>query len=422
MQPLEVYVREVRSTWRDIWNVPRYRCYIILGLVSVLLLFTLVPVIVEVTRKHIPPSQYLPAELHQWKTWRERPQGKELAAPRILIWSSPNFHRPEETRLLVKGQLPTRWCPQRLGRKLCYVTKHHQYLETSDVIVFAAANIDAYTLPHSRHQLQPWVFWTRERAPLSLPYALNLVSSQFNWTMSFRSDSDIVLPYMNFTTKEVSPVPTDLHALWRQKNRVAVWLQSDCEPALSVADDVVYKSNSTEQYVKEVTKAVETHVYSKCGAEHCGVWDGCLSSLQHEFHFLFVMESSACFEDPTEIIYDALKYDILPVYFGKQNIGHRLPPNSFYDTTGAASAFEIIDALLHISKNFDRYSSYMAWKSHYEVVPAEDDLCLLCDRMYQKIEQHVMQPDVVRWWNSRAYCSAAPEVIKHDLDIDNVGM
>ncbi|EEC05695.1 alpha 1,3-fucosyltransferase, putative [Ixodes scapularis] len=421
MEPFEIQIRGARSAWSSIWSVPRNRCYIVVSIIGALLLFTLVPLIVELARKHIPPSNYIPAELHQWKTWRERPQGKELAAPRILIWFSPDFHRPEETRLLVKGQLPTRWCPQKPGRRLCYVTKDHSYLETSDVLVFAASNVDEHSLPHSRHQLQPWVFWTRDRAPLNLPPALGLVSSQFNWTMSYRADSDIVLPYMSFTSKQVSSVPADFQALWKQKSRLAVWLLSDCEPALRVDDNIVDKSSSSEDYTKEVIKAVETHVYRKCGADHCGVWDGCLSSLQHEFHFLFVMESSACFEDPTEIIYDAFKYDILPVYFGRRDISARLPPNSFYDTTNAASAFEIIDALLHISKNFDRYNSYMAWKARYELVPAEDDLCLLCDRMHQKIEQHVMQPNIVGWWKSRRDCSAAPDVLTHDVDIDNVG-
>ena len=98
-----------------------------------------------------------------------------------------------------------------------------------------------FELPKTRSSKQYYVFWVIETA--AYPYMnIHKLNNLFNWTMTFRKDSDIFLPYGNIVPIADHPPPgPDLDALIqdfgfknqylahdRTNDSKAAWFVSNC--------------------------------------------------------------------------------------------------------------------------------------------------------------------------------------------------
>ncbi|KAK8770588.1 hypothetical protein V5799_012947 [Amblyomma americanum] len=154
------------------------------------------------------------------------------------------------------------------------------------------------------------------------------------------------------------------------------------------------------EVLTEVMSALEGSTVRGCGTFDCGRLQLYLGEYAKNFHFLFVAESSGCYEHPLEAIYDAFRYDLVPVYFGQKTpVG--LPEHSFVDAFAMLPATDIIDYLSALLKNWDLYSAFFKWKKEH-VPNNRDDLCYLCDALKLNLERQTT--DVVAWWKKSNLC------------------
>lgn len=348
--------------------------------------------------------------LKPWLPWIARPPSLGGQVPRIVLWPA------EEDGEQPTGQDIMEHCLTNPKRRPCYLTTHKGYLEVADAIVFNASRMKSYVLPTRRHPSQLWVFSTQHIALEHSPDVDEYVASLFNWTMSLRADADTVIPYGNWTDEGVqhSSSRERLLTAINSKSRSVAWFVSDCEAATRNGSDKLNDAGrvrSTELFMKQIVVDVqEVTVFRNCGRPLCSSRKECLEMAAKDFYFVFVYESSPCFQNPLEMIYDSFNYDIVPVYFGKRpGLGSLVPPGSVYDTSGEGTAFDISDKLLSLLDDTESYLEYLFWKDSITITTPEDVLCRLCDAAYTVVQHGTAVYDnVLTWWKRRTDCSDVP--------------
>lgn len=318
--------------------------------------------------------------------------------PRILLWTKDG-EKPlfVDSSLRDTGETALRRCsfpvrdslPQDPYEDLllgCYVTKDRSLLNRSDAVVFDASTINATLPPRFRDPRQVWVFYThRDSAPAK---HLGFTSEfEFNWTMAQRTDADVVIPFGNWTLDD-KPASRDYPKKLPRKDRTALFFASDCD--------------GKKNYVlKGVLRALEGRLVRSCGVSYCGGRQMCFTKFP-EFRFLFVPESSGCYEHPLEAIYDALQYDLVPVYFGNKNLTGLVPDHSYVSAYSLVPERNITQYLRTLMDDFELYSAFFKWRETY-TLSHRDKLCYLCDSLRRKREK-TRSTNVLLWWKRTNLC------------------
>ncbi|XP_075549686.1 alpha-(1,3)-fucosyltransferase C-like [Dermacentor variabilis] len=318
--------------------------------------------------------------------------------PRILLWTEPGTKRlVEGTHLPAAGDSALRYCSFPVRDSLprdpfenlllgCYVTTDRSLLERSDAVVFDASAIHATLPPEFRDPRQVWVFWTH-RGSVPTKDLGTMTADSFNWTMARRMDADVVIPFGNWTISD-KPASSDYVKKEQIKKGTALFFTSDCD------------EDDTNHVLKDVMGALEGSTVYSCGVTHCGWFQMCLAEYAKDFYFLLVPESSGCYEHPLEAIYGALRFGLVPVYFGNKEL-KGLPEHSFVSALALMPSQNIASYLKALIDDLDLYSDFFKWKETY-ALSHRDDLCYLCDSLRAPFEKR--SADVLSWWKKTNLC------------------
>ena len=193
----------------------------------------------------------------------------------------------------------------------------------------------------------------------------------FNWTMTYRADSDIYRPYGWLAEKNSGelypptriswppPPPTQVTQTPRQahnKTRQVAWLVSNCET-----------HSRREEYVRIMRQFIKVDVFGGCGELECGKEEDhntreCNNMLEENYKFYLSFENSLCSDYVTEKFYRTLSLDIIPVVMGGGDYNNIAPPKSFIDVADFESPEELAKFLLKLDKDDQEYLSYFWWK------------------------------------------------------------
>lgn len=110
----------------------------------------------------------------------------------ILCWT-PFFGTP-------MGNDYLNWCPL---RNSCFITSKQSDYENAHALVFHPKDMNLRNLPPKRHPAQIYVFLSHESPPHTDTKAYE-IKKFFNWTMTYRLDSDIPYPYSYIVKGDVS--------------------------------------------------------------------------------------------------------------------------------------------------------------------------------------------------------------------------
>lgn len=281
----------------------------------------------------------------------------------------------------------------------CYTTADRSLVPVDefDAIVFHLRTYNERDLPSSRKPHQRYVFWSLESPEHNMRdiYPLN---NQFNWTMTYKINSDVVQPYgwvepLSVVERPRSRSPTAAI----EKNKLVAWFASNCHtPA------------KREVYVKALSKWIPVDIYGQCGPFKCHDRNNsCYEMLERHYKFYLSFENSYCDDYATEKLFSVLQYDVVPVVFGGANYSQIAPPNSFIDATRFQTARQLAEYLLLLSNNDHLYRRYLSWKVDYRVRNRQADLqksmCALCARLHVDSQPKIYQ-DLDKWWVSDSHC------------------
>ncbi|XP_062539992.1 alpha-(1,3)-fucosyltransferase C [Armigeres subalbatus] len=295
----------------------------------------------------------------------------------------------------------------------CVLTNNRELLSAVtdyDALVFHIAEPWAYSLfekvPKLRSPRQIYVAANME-SPAHTKHLLGGDRDFFNWTMTYRLDSDVVWNYNNFvdavTDVVVSP---NERPQWRrdfeeyynetvmelvlQKSKMGVQFVSHCD-TFSKRDDLV----------REMQRSMEVDVYGKCGTMECPRGSPrCSEMLSTDYRFYFAFENSLCRDYITEKMYGVMADSwIVPVVFGGADYSRFAPPFSYIDVQQFGSVTDLVDYLVYLAQNPKEYVKYFWWKEHYRITGSQP-FCDLCRKLHDIGTREKVQiyKDIKAWW------------------------
>lgn len=227
----------------------------------------------------------------------------------------------------------------------CFVTDNKTYLndvKEFDALIFNVMELRTNTslpLPVSRSPHQKYVLVSRESSVYyPLPPSFD---GFFNWTWTYRIDSDISFKFITVRNKRGEVIGPNKNVHWlninkmkptnkyikrklRHKSLAAVWFVSNCE-----------SSSKREMYAgalrQELNKLGQTlDVYGSCGHYNCprdGWEQECHAAIETDYYFYLAFENSFSEDYVTEKLLTALEHFAVPVVLGGANYTRYKQPN-----------------------------------------------------------------------------------------------
>ncbi|XP_037872953.1 alpha-(1,3)-fucosyltransferase 7 [Bombyx mori] len=258
----------------------------------------------------------------------------------------------------------------------CEFTGNNRLLDKVDAVV---VHLQKGVLPniYNRTRTQRWIFLTDE-SPIHLfgneknrPNLSDLVNV-FNWSMTYRTDADIPVPYGRtipleapIFTETTNTNITKLIPNWKNKRRdvLASILMSNC--------GVPYRM----KYLNKLKKHMKIDIHGKCSDSH--LVNSCPGHFRADckiisnYLFYFVLENSLCKEYITEkLFHQAYAKGAIPIIQGPplEDCKRLLPPNSFLHLDEYRSPKKLANEIRNITSNEDNLLSYHLWRNHFQVI------------------------------------------------------
>jgi len=246
----------------------------------------------------------------------------------------------------------------------------------------------------------------------------------FNWTMTFRRDSDFYRPYgwiaplsWHWHYPPAKPIDwkkyskdtaynRDRIIIPEKKYKSAAWLVSNCAT-----------ESDREDYVNEMQNHFPVHIYGRCGNYACPDFDigptydmksKCFDFISKNYMFYLSFENSMCLDYVTEKFFKALNFGILPIVLGGANYSEIAPPKSYINVEDFTNPSQLSEYLQYLVKNHTAYEDYFQWKKYFKVHATKSDqnraMCQLCEALNEDISQTKMYPRMEKWWKKGSKC------------------
>ncbi|XP_045504834.1 alpha-(1,3)-fucosyltransferase C-like isoform X2 [Colias croceus] len=301
----------------------------------------------------------------------------------------------------------------------CFVTSDRN-LFNGDLTKFHAiafngrsiVNMPSSHLPKQRTQEQKYIFFNMESAD-NYPICGQHFEDFFNWTSTYKLDSDLPYPYIQIKNLDGQIVGPEKNMTWEEtpggisedlfyriqnKTKAVAWFVSNCK-----------SRNNRLELAKELQKALSVHgytvdIYGECGPLKCprSTVHDCNSFLERDYFFYLSFENSFSEDYVTEKLLTALQHDVVPIVFGGADYSRFLPPGSYLDARKSTPQ-ELASTIANLIKYPKTYSHYFRWKNNYMYRnPATtDNVCALCAAMnnVEMMKSQTTYPNFRHWWN-----------------------
>lgn len=247
----------------------------------------------------------------------------------------------------------------------------------------------------------------------------------FNWTMSYRFESDVFWPYgyfvENATDNVIAPA---LQPIWRQlednhfnrsyfrnetmwgivqgKTKMAAWFVSNCDLTPSKRMNVA----------KAMQKFVRVDIYGRCGSFKCpkSQHNECQLMLQRDYKFYLSFENSLCLDYITEKVFSNMNYFIIPVLYNAADNSRFLPPGSYLNVLDYGTIKELTDHMSYLAAHPEEYIKYFWWKEFY-YIRLGYNFCDLCVKIHEQglVQRRQYYWDLDDWYRNKA-CIPTPVI------------
>lgn len=313
--------------------------------------------------------------------------------------------------------------PELFKRKGCHVSNcvitdnktQFGSMADFDAILFHMRNLNSKTgIPNQKKRKpnQSYVMMILE-SPMHDSINYEGFADFFNWTMTYRSDSDLPIPYgrilpLNSTNHDFHS-RNDVHS-WKpfnytefhstlhqrpaeflelaQRPKLVAWIVSNC-----------HTNSERELYVKELSKHINVTIFGGCGLEKCQ--ENCDQIVQTNYKFFLSFENSICHEYVTEKFFKRINQSMLPIVMGGSNYSKIAPPHSYIDIRDFKSPEMLAKYLWYLDKNHEEYLSYFWWKYDYSVKLRyfHQGICDLCQMLNMNLPAKSYH-NMTSWWRA----------------------
>lgn len=313
----------------------------------------------------------------------------------LLIWTHP-FGRYRE--------LPD--CSELYNIDGCTLTDDKlTYYEADAVIVHhrEVATGAALLPPDPRPSAQKWI-WMNYESPTHSP-RLWLFDGVFNLTLSYRTDSDIFLPYGYLVPRAHTP-DSPVH------NRYARPIHTPSRAHLSRPRLVAWVisnwsvSHARVAFYYRLRRYVQVDVFGRAGrpVPRDGR-DGSVVRLVRRYQFYLSLENSQHTDYITEKLWTAVQAGAIPVVLGpsRKNYERVLPPEAFIHVDDFPSVRELARYLLMLWRNPTQLRRHLDWRGKYSVrqpVFWAEHYCTACRAVRRSRHRTDVVGNLARWFRS----------------------
>ncbi|XP_032785306.2 alpha-(1,3)-fucosyltransferase C [Daphnia magna] len=334
----------------------------------------------------------------------------------ILIWNGAHI---EDTAPFGFGHQPFVQNACEVSDCVVFANRSSLPFEKYDAILIHLHELSKTYMPNfPRQKHQRFVFLTQESPNSMDTVDVTTMGHLFNWTMSYKLNSDI-----QFLYGRINPGPTAPKTLEEaekmiettyfpsaknyatNKTKQVVWMVSHC-PTPSLR----------ETYVNQLRKFIPVDIYGSCGnltCPHSKLSDflsdpECYRMLEKKYKFYLSFENSICTDYVTEKFFEIMRHDLIPVVYGGANYSQFAPIHSYINALDYTPK-ELADYLKTLDANDTLYNEYFWWKGHYQVEAgienrARHGFCDLCKKLHQDQDVIKIYPELVSEWHPSTQC------------------
>ncbi|XP_065158875.1 4-galactosyl-N-acetylglucosaminide 3-alpha-L-fucosyltransferase FUT5-like isoform X2 [Atheta coriaria] len=312
----------------------------------------------------------------------------------------------------------------RCAVKNCVVTYEDAAAARADMVILhlhRTENVE--DMPPVRRPEQIWAFSTDESPThtfLNGQHNFNAYNGLFNWSMHYRMDSDIPVPYGRTVAKR--RIDND------RSFDFSAWLtnRSNTSP-IAVMGSNCGSQNHRWEYVAELRKWIDVDFYGGCGTLECPghFTKDCPKLAAYRFYLAF--ENSNCDEYITEKLWwNAYAKDAIPIVMGgapsRRNYAQLLPPHSYINVDDFASPRDLAFYLHYLLDAPDRLAEYFQWRRYFEVrnehgyfqTPSYH-YCRACEALnYNDLTTKKTYTDLLGHWSEQTHCAAGWDMVQGD--------
>ncbi|XP_041855971.1 alpha-(1,3)-fucosyltransferase 7 [Melanotaenia boesemani] len=319
---------------------------------------------------------------HRWFDWRLFKHQNQPPAPRrnisILLW-----HWPFGRSYSLDGDK----CLEMYNISSCFLTDNTSTFSTADVVVFHHQELSrgVVVLPVHLHRpvSQRWV-WMSLEPPVNNAN-LQQLNGLFNWTMSYRRDADISVPY----GKTILGAGDQLYQTPSNRSCLVSWVVSKYLP--TQARSVVYQS---------LRKYIPIQVF--------GRWNNkplpekrLLSTISNCLFYLSFENSEAKDYISEKLWRNAFQARVIPVVLGPSRDTYKAltPPHSFIHVSDFRRTADLAAYLKHVASDRRVYEEYFQWHRTHRVKTYTDwreRLCHICVN-YSSLPTRKVYQDLEGW-------------------------
>ncbi|CAL8136838.1 unnamed protein product [Orchesella dallaii] len=230
---------------------------------------------------------------------------------------------------------------------------------------------------------------------------LESFSGIFNWTMTYRRDSDIFHPYGRIIKTENGEESQDFLS---KKTKFAAGVISNC-----------FADSKREVLIEQLkNEGLQIDIFGKCGIPICphGVRanQNCTETdfwkmLARDYKFYLAFENALCLDYVTEKFFRTLELGLVPVVYGGADYDEIAPPNSFVNVESFESPKELAKFLIELDAKPKEYKKYFEWRKTHKVVKGIG-ACDLCEKIRKhnlersqgKVHVPKVYSNLQKWW------------------------
>ncbi|PIK48647.1 putative glycoprotein 3-alpha-L-fucosyltransferase A-like [Apostichopus japonicus] len=237
-------------------------------------------------------------------------------------------------------------------------------LKEADAVLFFHKAVKPWgDLIRARPKGQLWIFFSRENPTHCIrcfPHQSKGVV--FNMSMTYHSDSDVVVPYGTFTPFE-STTKKKQH---KDNPKLINWAENKTKSVLWVSSNCFRPRWDRLGFVEHLSTYLPVDMFGDCGNLSCPREenDFC-DKIFSQYKFYLALENTPCREYITEKVWrNSLERGLIPVVFGadKSDYVKILPENSFIFAEDFNSTQQLARFLERVDRNDTLFNEYFKWR------------------------------------------------------------
>lgn len=239
---------------------------------------------------------------------------------------------------------------------------------------------------------QRWV-WMNFESPSHSPGLRSLAGHLFNWTLSYRADSDVFVPYgYLYPRTHPSDQPPGLVPPLSRKRGLVAWVVSNWD-----------ERQARVRYYHQLSQHVSVDVFGKGGTRRPVPDIGLLHTVAR-YKFYLAFENSQHLDYITEKLWrNSLLAGTVPVVLGpdRANYERFVPRGAFIHVDDFPSASALAAYLLFLDRNPAVYRRYFHWRRSYAVHITsfwDEPWCRACQAVQRAGDRPQSKRNLARWF------------------------